>query len=357
MQLTASRTDLSRLLSDVSKVVERRTTIPILANVLLTAGADGSLQARATDLDIEITKTIGANVAEPGSTTVDAARIAGIVSKLSGDVSLVLDNGQLTVKSGRSRFVLPTLPPDDYPNLDQGTPTHTFDVDFNALVAPVKFAVSSEETRYYLCGVYLHQDGNKLVAVATDGHRLARHTAALPEGADGFSAIIVPAKTIAVLGAYKGVVSLSISANKITARADDAVITSKLIDGSFPDYRRVIPNANEKLLVVDKATLAAAVDRAGAITSEHWRAVKVSLAVGGVTLSMRSDDGESSEAVEAEWDADPLDIGFNSRYLTEMLTSASGERVTFALADAGSPALVTAAGNDNWTGVLMPMRV
>jgi DNA polymerase III subunit beta len=357
MQFTVSRNDFARLLSDVSRVVERRTTIPILANIMLTA-ADGALSVKGTDLDIEITRSVSATVAVPGSTTVNAARIAAVVGKLgTAEVHVTLDDGQLTLKAGRSRLTLPTLPVEDYPSLGVGTFAHTFDIDINALLAPVKYSVSNEETRYYLNGIFVHQSGATLRAVSTEGHKLARNSTGLPEGASDIPGVIIPNKAIDVFAILKGTVRVSLSSNKIRVEQDGAVITSKMIDGTFPAYERVIPRGNDKRVLVDRATLSSAVARAATIAAETGRGVKLSIVPGGVTISMRTSDGSSTEDIEAEYSNEPVDVVFNARYLLDTLANCGGDTVAIDLADAGSPALFSNPANDNWQAILMPVRV
>jgi DNA polymerase III subunit beta len=358
MLFTVSRSDFARLLSDIGKVVEKRTTIPIINNVLLSA-SNGALSAKATDLDMEITKSISANVAEPGETTVNAPRLAAIVGKLgANDVTVSMaPSEELLIKAGRSRFTLGTLPVEDFPSLDAGTFGHTFDIDIGALFAPLKYSISSEETRYYLNGIFLHQHSEGLRAVSTDGHKLARNSTELPEGAAGLAGVIIPRKAIDVLSIFKGVVSVSLSNKKIRIAQDGTAITSKLIDGTFPDYERVTPKNNDKRLVIDRAALSSAVDRAATIADQTSRGVKLAVAAGGVTISMRTPDGSAVEEIEAEYSAEPIEVGFNARYLIDTLANCGGDTVAIDLHDPGSPALVRSLTNDNWMGVIMPVRI
>lgn len=337
-----SKHDLARLLSSVTKAVESKNTIPILATVRLVA--DGAtLQATATNLDIEITGSVPAD----GSLAccVDAKLLAGIVSKAGGDIELEHDGNTLTVKSGRSRFKLQTLPVEDFPDLTAGEFTTTFEADLSTLFAAVAFAVSTEETRFYLQGVYLEPTA----ATATDGHRLAHVTAALPS----FQPIIVPSKTVALWP--KGSAHVSLSSTKIRIQTNDVVLTSKLIDGTYPDYRRVIPTGNDKYVLADKAALQAAVARVSTVADQRGRAVKLEIAPGQIGLSVRG-DAEATDSVEVDYSGEPLEIGFNSAYLAEILANVPGETVRIALNDAGSPTLFTAPDKDGALSVLMPMR-
>lgn len=349
MRLSLPRQDLTRLLTAVTKVVEARSTIPILGNVLLSV-EDGQFSARATDLDIEVSTSLPVLDALPGSTTVNAKLLADIAKKAGSDISLELDGDTLTVKSGRSRFRLATLPVDDFPSFAAGGFDVTFDVDLAALVAPTQFAISTEETRYYLNGVFLHNPGSALVAVATDGHRLSRHTA--PTVGD-LPPVILPRKLVSILP--KGAVTVSLSTTKVRIATQDTTITSKLIDGTFPDYQRVIPTGNDKIVLADRKALATAVERVSTVATERGRAVKLEIAPGQIALSVRG-DAEATDAVEADYSGEPIEIGFNAAYLTELLANLSGDTVRIALNDGGSPTIFT-GGVEDVLIVLMPMRV
>lgn len=350
MELTIERAALARTLAAAGKAVEKRNTIPILGNILLVAEAD-RLSVRATDLDIEINAHVTCDIAKPGRVAVDAKRLTDIARKMAGTtVSMVLDGANLTVKSGRSRFVLPTLPADDFPSLPDADYTAMFDVDLAGLVAPTKFAMSTEETRYYLNGVYLHTTDEHLVAVATDGHRLARNRMA-PVGA--FTPAILPRELVELLPT--GVVNVSMSPSKVRVATADSVIVSKLIDGTYPDYDRVIPRGNDKELIVGREAMRDAAGRVATVSADRGSAVKVTLAEGTVSLSVTSDVGSSYEDVPAEYSSEEMSAGFNSKYLAEILGALSGENVTVLFADAGSPALFK--GEGDLLTVLMPMRV
>lgn len=354
MRLSLPKADLTRLLTAVTKVVETRNNIPILGNVLLSVD-DGQFSARATDLDIEVSTSIPVLDALPGSTTVNAKLLADIAKKAGGDVSLELAEDVLTVRSGRSRFRLQTLPVDDFPSFTAGGFDVEFDVDLASLVAPTQFAISTEETRYYLNGVYLHATEAGTVAVATDGHRLSRHTGPFLASFDG---VILPRKLVSILP--KGNVRVSLSATKVRIQTSDGAdgdttITSKLIDGTFPDYQRVIPTQNDKIVLADRKALATAVERVSTVATERGRAVKLEIAPGQIALSVRG-DAEATDAVEADYSGEPIEIGFNAAYLTELLGNLTGDTVRIALNDSGSPTIFT-GGDDDVLVVLMPMRV
>jgi len=372
MKITVERSALLKSLGHVHRVVERRNTIPILANVLIKA-EDGKLSLKATDLDLEVTDSIAAEVSPGGSTTVPAHMIYDIVRKLPEGAQIVLegtgDRAVLTIRAGRSRFTLQTLPESDFPGLAAGDMSHSFKLaasELKRLIDKTQFAISTEETRYYLNGIYLHAAGTgknaTLRAVATDGHRLAQCELPLPAGAAGLPGVIVPRKTVGevqrLIETGEGEVAVELSAGKVRFTIGDVVLTSKLIDGTFPDYGRVIPVGNDKTLTVDKKDFEAAVDRVSTVASERGRAVKLSITGGRLMLSVTNpDSGSATEEIEIDYDSDPLDIGFNSRYLLDIAAQIEGEVAVLKLADPGSPTLIQDKDSKGALYVLMPMRV
>src|SRR6202171_6241756 len=361
MKVTVERAQLLKSLGHVHRVVERRNTIPILGNVLIRAES-AKLSLKATDLDLEVTETLAAESATGGSTTVPAHMFYDIVRKLPDGAQIVLegdgDRSVLAIRAGRSRFTLQTLPENDFPDLAAG--------DMTRLIDRTQFAISTEETRYYLNGIYLHAAGSAkaatLRAVATDGHRLAQIDLALPKGAVGMPGVIVPRKTVGevqrLIEDNEAEVAIELSQGKIRFTIGNVVLTSKLIDGTFPDYGRVIPQNNDKELIVDKKDFEAAVDRVSTISSERGRAVKLALSAGRLVLSVTNpDSGSATEELEVEYAAEALDIGFNSRYLLDIAAQIEGEVAVLRLADPGSPTLVQDKDNKGALYVLMPMRV
>lgn len=372
MRVILERSNLLKSLNHVHRVVERRNTIPILSNVLLNAEG-ASLEMKATDLDLEVTEATPANVEQSGATTVPAHLLYDIVRKLTEGSEVMLKTDEsgssMSVVSGRSNFKLQCLPQSDFPQLSAGSFSHIFRLDSTALKALIEntqFAISTEETRYYLNGIFMHthEEGGSLQmrAVATDGHRLARAEIDAPAGSEGMPGIIIPRKTVSELQKLVDdpdvAVTIELSDTKIRFTIGSVVLTSKLIDGTFPDYERVIPSGNDKKLVVDRQSFAAAVDRVSTISSERGRAVKMSIAEGQVTLTVNNpDSGSATEELAAEYSSDPIDIGFNAKYLLDVAAQLTGGEARFMLADAGSPTLIQDAADERTLYVLMPMRV
>ena len=366
MKATLERAVLLKSLGHVQSVVERRNTIPILSNVLLEAGSDG-LRLMATDLDLQVDETVPADIAQEGATTVPAHTFFDIVRKLpeGAQVELTAADGKMQVVAGRARFNLQTLPRDDFPVIAEGELPHRFELPgatLRQIIDKTRFAISTEETRYYLMGIFFHVTEDAMKAAATDGHRLARVTVEKPDGADGMPDIIVPKKCVGelrkLLDEVDGSVEVSLSDSKIRFGLGNAVLTSKLIDGKFPDYNRVIPTANDKLLKLDPKSFMAGVDRVATIASEKTRAVKMAVDADKVTLSVTSpENGVAVEEIPADYRADGLEIGFNARYLMDILHEIEGDTVEVHLADAAAPTLLREKDDSPALYVLMPMRV
>jgi DNA polymerase-3 subunit beta len=372
MKITIERGLLLKVLGHIQSIVERRNTIPILSNVKFDA-PDGVLSLNATDMDLEIVETVPANVSAPGSATAHAHTLFDIVRKLPDGAQVELDctgdDSQLTLTAGRSKFKLTCLPTDDFPVLSGGELPHSFSMpaaDLKTMVDRTRFAISTEETRYYLNGIYLHAAENNgvsvLRAVATDGHRLASVEFPLPDGAAGMPGVIVPRKTVGelrkLIDEIDEDVNVALSDTKIRFSFEGAVLTSKLIDGTFPDYDRVIPSDNDKLLEVDARQFAQAVDRVSAISTEKSRAIKLALNKDNLTLSANSPDNDTAtEELPVSYDSGDVEIGFNSRYLLDITQQIDGDTARLTLADGSSPTLVQDAGDASALYVLMPMRV
>ena len=370
MKATIERATLLKGLSHVQSVVERRNTIPILSNVLIEATADGTIKLMATDLDLQINEHIAATVETPGATTVSAHTLFDIARKLpeGSQVSLSAAEGRMTIMAGRAKFQLSTLPRDDFPVIAEGELPPSFELPAETLkqiIDKTRFAISTEETRYYLNGIFLHVSDDPLPvlkAAATDGHRLARVTVTRPDGAEGMPDVIVPRKCVAelrkLLDEIDGSVGVSLSATKIRFDLGQALLTSKLIDGTFPDYSRVIPTGNDKILRIDPRSFEEGVDRVSTIATEKTRAVKMALDRDKITLSVTSpENGTAAEEVSGDYSAAPFEIGFNSRYLLDILAQVHGDTVEVHLADAAAPTLIRENDKAPALYVIMPMRV
>ncbi|MBY8829077.1 DNA polymerase III subunit beta [Hephaestia mangrovi] len=370
MKATIERATLLKGLSHVQSVVERRNTIPILSNVLIEAG-DGALKLMATDLDLQINETVPAAIDQPGATTVPAHTLFDIARKLpeGAQVELSVAEGRMTIVAGRARFTLATLPRDDFPVIAEGELPISFELPAETLkqiIDKTRFAISTEETRYYLNGIFWHvsDEGSQpvLKAAATDGHRLARVTVPRPDGAEGMPDVIVPRKCVAelrkLLDEIDGSVGVSLSNTKIRFDLGQALLTSKLIDGTFPDYSRVIPTGNDKILKIDPRSFEEGVDRVSTIATEKTRAVKMALDKDRITLSVTSpENGTAAEDVPGDYTSLPFEIGFNSRYLLDILGQIEGDSVEVHLADAAAPTLIRENDKAPALYVLMPMRV
>ena len=372
MKLSIERSALLKAVGQAQSVVERRNTIPILANVLIEAEGDQA-SFRATDLDIEVVDEAAAKVERAGATTVNAVTLHEIVRKLpDGSLVTLTDDGatgRLTVEAGRSNFSLATLPREDFPVMASSE----YEANF-VCGAPVlrrlfdksKFAISTEETRYYLNGVYMHiadaNGGQVLRCVATDGHRLARIDAEMPNGAEGLPGVIVPRKTVGelrkLLDDDDAEIAVSVSETKIRFAAPGITLTSKVIDGTFPDYTRVIPGGNTRRLEVDAAEFAQAVDRVATVSSERSRAVKLSLDEDRLVLSVNApDSGAAEEELAVAYGDDPLEIGFNAKYLLEIASQVDRENAVFLFNSSGDPTLMREGNDETAVYVVMPMRV
>lgn len=369
MRVTLEKSAFLKALNHVQSVVERRNTIPILSNVMVQASGS-EIKLTATDLDLEIVESVAAEVLQAGSATMPAHLLYDIVRKLPDGAQLELnqagDKGRVSILAARSRFALQALPAEDFPDLSSGEFSNNFALpaaDLRFLIERTRFAISTEETRYYLNGIYFHDvAGKHLRAVATDGHRLAQSQLTLPEGAAGMPGIIVPRKTVLelvkLLEDDAGDVEVSISAQKIRFKAGKLVLTSKLIDGTFPDYERVIPRNNDKILEADTKQFSEAVDRVSTISFEKSRAVKLALSAGKMSMVVNNpDSGSAEEEIHVTYDRDVMEIGFNSRYLLDVASQVKAETMRFEFNDAGSPTVVRDPKDENSLFVLMPMRV
>lgn len=372
MKFTIERATLLKTLSHVQSIVEKRNTIPVLSNVRIEA-TEGDINFKATDMDTEITEIADAKVSQTGATTAPAHMLYDIVRKLSdgSDVEITFpdDKGQLTIASGRSKFSLSTIGVEDFPVISGDKLPINFVMpkdELKDVIDRTQFAVSTEETRYYLNGVYMHAkkegEAKVLRVVATDGHRLACVESPLPQGAENLAGVIIPRKTVTEIrklldDSSVENVTVSMSDNKVRFTLEDVTLTSKLIDGTYPDYERVIPTDNDKNLELKVKELASAVDRVS-VVAERTRAIKVVTGPNKATIITSSPDlGSASEEIEAKYDNDVLEIGYNFRYLLDILNEVKGDTVRISFTDGTSPSVIHDTSDSSAIYVLMPMRV
>ncbi|MPQ75350.1 DNA polymerase III subunit beta [Acetobacter senegalensis] len=374
MKFSAERATLLKALAHIQSVAEKRNTIPILANVLIHA-ADGQLSLKATDMEIEVVEVIPATIKREGATTAPAAVLYEIVRKLPDNVLVELDQADgdtpLQLRADRYATRLNVLSVDDFPSMGAGDLPCRFKLNagvLRSLIDRTRFAISTEETRYYLNGIFFHAadaDGVPLLrAVATDGHRLARVETDLPEGAAEMPGVIIPRKTVAelrkLIDEAPEEIEVALSETRVQFTAGSIMLTSKLIDGTFPEYDRVIPRNNNRILRVGKKDFSDAVARVAAISQERSRPVKLTLEPGLLTLSASSpEQGVAKEELDdnrISYDGESLEIGFQARYLND-ITDQVEKEVEFAFSDSAAPTIVRDVDSPSALYVLMPMRV
>ena len=375
MEFKINSSDLLKALSHIHGIVEVRHTLPILSNIILKA-KDNELTLSSTNLDIYCADKIKAEVSIAGEISVSAVTFFEIVKRLpsGSEVVMTMEEGEneIILKCGRSKFNLSTLKTDDFPIISDNDLSTNFVLSADELIRIIdktKFAVSNEETRYYLNGIFLHKaDRNSiqfLRAVATDGHRLAQYDIPLPQGAEEITGIIIPKKTIfelrKVLDDANGDVSISLNENKIKFTFNDLKIISKVIDGTFPDYTKVIPQNNNKNFKTNNNELKNAIDRVSAVAANEEsksKAIKLSLEDNKLNLSVESQSkGSANELIDISYDGDKVDIGFNSKYIIDICNEVDGEEVDISLLDSVSPAIILDKTDENLFFVLMPMRI
>ncbi len=375
MEFKINSSDLLKALSHIHGIVEVRHTLPILSNIILKA-KDNELTLSSTNLDIYCADKIQAEVSIAGEISVSAVTFFEIIKRLppGSEVVMTMEEGEneIKLKCGRSKFNLSTLKTDDFPIISENDLSTNFVLSADELIRIIdktKFAVSNEETRYYLNGIFLHKaDRNSiqfLRAVATDGHRLAQYDIPLPQGAEDITGIIIPKKTIfelrKVLDDANGDVSISLNENKIKFTFNDLKIISKVIDGTFPDYTKVIPQNNNKNFKTNNNELKNAIDRVSAVAANEEsksKAIKLSLEDNRLNLSVESQSkGSANEIIDISYDGDKVDIGFNSKYIIDICNEVDGEEVDISLLDSVSPAIILDKTDENLFFVLMPMRI
>ena len=354
-------------LQSVCGIVEKRHTLPILSNVLIEKNGD-QLTLLATDIEIQIrTHTGGAPGAEKAAVTVGARKLQEILRSLpdSAEVSLSLDDKRMQVRAGKSRFSLQTLSAEDYPRMGQSEGEQTVlkvtQKQFKRLIGLVQYAMAQQDIRYYLNGLLLVAAGSEIRMVATDGHRLAYASEDLAESL-AHAEVILPRKAVLelsrLLADNDDPLDIRLTPNQAVFRFGDIELVSKLIDGKFPDYERVIPQNHNKIVTLSRTTLLQSLHRAAILTNEKFRGVRVVLAPGSLKIiSSNADQEEAQEEIEVAYDGEPLDVGFNVTYLLDVLNNVSNEEVECRLADANSSALITLPGNDRFKYVVMPMRI
>ena len=374
MKFTIDKSALLSALQHVHSVVERRNTIPILSNVLIEAKEDG-VYLTATDMDIAVIEKIDlkkSEVMQLGTITTSAQMLYDIVRKLPDNISVELlseKNDRLGIKASTSSFALNCLPSEEFPSIAQEEFNHSLNIDASEMIRLIdktSFAMSLEETRYYLNGIYLHavkdSTNDKLRTVSTDGHRLSRVDMNMPEGVQEIPGVIIPRKTIMeirkLLEDHTDNINLSLSDNKIQISFSNVILTSKLLDGTFPDYSRVIPEQNDKTITISNQLLSEAVDRVSTVSTDKTRAIKININKGNLVISATNPDkGSASESLEVKYDGEEVEIGFNSKYVLDVARQIKGKDIIIKLSDSVSPTLVYDKEDEDVLFVLMPMRV
>ncbi|WHU42283.1 DNA polymerase III subunit beta [Pseudomonas fulva] len=351
----------------VAGVVERRQTLPVLSNVLLVVQGQ-QLSLTGTDLEVELVGRVQLEEpAEPGEITVPARKLMDICKSLPSDVliDIKLDEQKLLVKAGRSRFTLSTLPANDFPTVEEGPGSLTCNLEqskLRRLIERTSFAMAQQDVRYYLNGMLLEVSRNTLRAVSTDGHRLALCSMSAPIEQDDRHQVIVPRKGILELARLltepEGMVSIVLGQHHIRATTGEFTFTSKLVDGKFPDYERVLPKGGDKLVIGDRQALREAFSRTAILSNEKYRGIRLLLAAGQLKIQANNpEQEEAEEEISVDYDGSSLEIGFNVSYLLDVLGVMTTEQVRLILSDSNSSALLQEAGNDDSSYVVMPMRL
>ena len=375
MEFKINSTDLLKALSHIHGIVEVRHTLPILSNIILEA-KDDKLILSSTNLDIYCSDKIKAEVLQSGEVSVSAVTFFEIIKRLpsGSEVLMIMEEGENEIRltCGRSKFNLSTLKTDDFPIISDSDLSTNFVLSADELIRIIdktKFAVSNEETRYYLNGIFLHKAERNSIqflrAVATDGHRLAQYDIPLPQGAEDITGIIIPKKTIyelrKVLDDANGDVSVSLNENKIKFSFNDLKVVTKVIDGTFPDYTKVIPQKNDKNFKTNNSDLKNAIDRVSAVAANEEsksKAIKFCIENNSLSLSVESQSkGSANEMIDVNYSGDKVDIGFNSKYIIDICNEVDGDEISISLSDSISPAIILDKTDENLFFVLMPMRI
>jgi DNA polymerase-3 subunit beta len=367
MNIKIDREALLKPLSSVSGIVERRHTLPILTNLLLEA-KQNMLTLTATDLEMQISLSLVAEPSTEIATTVSARKMLDICRSLpdQSQITLEITDNRMQVKAGKSRFNLQTLPAADYPLMAKGGGDTSLTLNLaqnqlKRLLRQVEYAMAQQDIRYYLNGLLFEVNGNRLNVVGTDGHRLSFTSTELTESCEK-QELILPRKTILelikLLDDSDDEVAIEVSANQANFAFSGIRLISKVIDGKFPDYTRVIPTGYQNTFEVNRQSLLLAMQRASILSNEKYRGIRMVLGNGSLRLiSSNSEQEEAEEEMEIAYSGDPLDIGFNVTYMIDVLTNVANDSITFAFNDANSSCLVTVPGDDNYKYVVMPMRI
>lgn len=366
MNFSITRDALLKPLQVVSGAVERRHTLPILANVLIRV-SDDELRLTGTDLEVELVSSVSLDGATPGEVTVPAKKLLDIVRSLpeGNDVKLEASGDKVIVRSGRSKFTLSSLPSSEFPDIDEWEADVNLEIgrgDLKHLMDRTHFSMANQDVRYYLNGMLFEVNDNQLRTVATDGHRLAMAGMALEQSGLPQRQVIVPRKGVTelmrLLESDDQLVQISIGQNHIRLVSEGMTFTSKLLDGRFPDYRRVLPQGGDKFVVADRQVLKNACARASILSNEKFRGVRLNLSNGELALTANNPEQEQAEeAIEVDYAGESLEVGFNVNYVLDVLNSIQGEHVKFTLIDANSSALVEDNADDSALYVVMPMRL
>ena len=375
MEIKANSSDLLKALNHIHGIVEVRHTLPILSNIVLSA-ENNELSLSSTNLDIFCSDKIDAEIVNSGEISVPAITFFEIVKRLPSGSDVILSMGdedtELILKCGRSKFNLSTLRTEDFPILSDKDLSTNFVIsadELSRMIDKTKFAISNEETRYYLNGIFFHKAESNSIkflrAVATDGHRLAQYDIPLPQGAEEITGIIIPKKTVfelrKVLDDADGDVSVSLNENKIKFSFNNLKIISKVIDGTFPDYTKVIPQNNDKKFKTNNSELKNAIDRVSAVAINEEtksKAIKLTIENNKLNLSVESQSkGSAKEEIDISYSNEKVDIGFNSRYLLDICNEVDGDEIDVSLLDSISPAIILDKTDENLFFVLMPMRI
>jgi DNA polymerase III subunit beta len=365
MKLTAEREKLLAPLQAVIGVVERRQTMPVLANVLLGV-AEGKLSIAATDLEVELVAATEVTVQQPGDITVPGRKFLDILRALpeKSSVSMSTEGEKVVIRAARSRFTLSTLPAAEFPVIDDINAQQTVQIprkELARLLEKTHFSMAQQDVRYYLNGMLLEIDGAMLRAVATDGHRLALCEAALEVKAKTSQQVIVPRKGVLELQRVltdEGTAAVAIGTNHVRAQIGDVRFTSKLIDGRFPEYSRVIPAAPGAAIRADRDILRQALQRTAILSNEKYRGIRINVRNNAITVQAHNpEQEEAEEEIEVSYSGDELEVGFNVNYLLDALSAIEGQEVELGLTDSNSSCLIRSPGNSSARYVVMPMRL